>query len=730
MKMKFAVITVVAAAVCFGGCSDDNKSKGDAGPDGGEGLISLMAGEHALTENAVLAISMAPDWLRPDMRANLTTLEDDLQDALSALMMDLEDPRMLDEVAFCIGHISPTQLDPPEDSTLDEFYPELILDNVESLFLIDEEVAYADIVDYGDPSSDEDYYSTIEYSIQIDGVDEVLEMDREYYYWYIVFPVIEDEPATYINPANGSVADPPNGRFWRDYLFWEADDTYTPLADYLAGQEYVWKGKSNAEYGSDEAKDDNGAIGNIIHWVLDSLDFTSDSERPVQPVRIYAKHYGRCGEHSDLSSAAARSALIPSINLAAWANDHVWNEFWDQRWVQWEPVNTYVEHYSYYADADGNYHRSGLGIDNDCDGEVDEGCDLADPTTDADTDGYTVADGDCNDHDDTIYPGATEIAGDFKDNDCDGEADDGTDTTDNDDDGYTIAEGDCNDASGSIYPGADEVTPSTNRNFAVSAWRGDGKVWTVTDRYAGEFTLDVNVTDANDDPVDGATVSIWGYSTTYPSNPGISIATWGITDLDGRASFLLGEANKYYFRVESAIGNLPATDTITVDALFDDPVKGETRTFDVKLTSAIPAVTANELGYSESGEWGIELAWDMTGFFGGINLFIETLMRDPADGLLNMYFVDEANKAAFESGGAFDAIGVWEFVYEPGGATVAVDPTLGPYYLIATPASLSGIVDLDITGSILQNGVEVASEQFIVPVVHDDFAAVKFEIIP
>ncbi len=716
MKKKIAVITVVAIAMYLGGCADDYKSSGDAGPDGGDGLISLMTGEHALTEDAVLAISMAPDWLRPDMRANLTTLEDDIQNSLSALMLDLEDPQMLDEVAFCIGHISPTQL------ASEGFYTELITDNVESLFLIDEEIVYADIVDYGDPLSDDDYYSTVEYAIQIDGVDDVIEMDREYYYWYIVFPVIEDEMSTYINPASGMVADPPDGRFWRDYLFWEADDTYTPLVDYLAGQEYVWKGKSYD-------KDDNGAIGNIIQWVVDSLDFTSDSERPVQPVRIYAKHYGRCGEHSDLSSAAARSALIPSINLAAWANDHVWNEFWDQRWVQWEPVNTYVEHYYYYADADGNYHRSGLGIDNDCDLDVDEGCDLADPTTDSDTDGYTVAQGDCNDHDDTINPGETEIAGDFKDNDCDGVADDGTDTTDNDGDGHTIAEGDCNDAAGSIYPGADEMTPSTNRNFAVSAWRGDGKVWTVTDRYAGEFTLDVNVTDANDDPVDGATVMIAGYSTTYPDNPGISIVTWGITDLDGRASFLLGEANKYYFRVESAIENIPAADN-TVDDLLEDPIKGETRTFDVKLTSAIPAVTVNELGFSESGEWGIELTWDMTGFFGGNNYFIKTLMRDPADGLLNMYFVDEANKAAFESGEAFDAIGVWELVYEPGGATVAVDPALGPYYLIATPASLSGIVDLDITGSVLQNGSEVAAEQFTVPVVHNDFAAVRFEIIP
>ncbi len=75
---------------------------------------------------------------------------------------------------------------------------------------------------------------------------------------------------------------------------------------------------------------------------------------------------------------------------------------------------------------------------------------------DLDGDGYSVADGDCDDDDPYTYPGAPEI-GDGADNDCDGEVDEDLDDGDDDDDGYSEADGDCDDANAHVHPGATEV---------------------------------------------------------------------------------------------------------------------------------------------------------------------------------------------------------------------------------------------------------------------------------
>jgi len=101
----------------------------------------------------------------------------------------------------------------------------------------------------------------------------------------------------------------------------------------------------------------------------------------------------------------------------------------------------------------GAVEACGDGVDNNCDGNIDEGCGSC---TDVDQDNYCDTT-DCNDNDPLINPGAVERCGDNVDNNCDGEIDEGCATcTDGDGDGYCF-EVDCDDNDPNANPAADEV---------------------------------------------------------------------------------------------------------------------------------------------------------------------------------------------------------------------------------------------------------------------------------
>jgi MYXO-CTERM domain-containing protein len=76
---------------------------------------------------------------------------------------------------------------------------------------------------------------------------------------------------------------------------------------------------------------------------------------------------------------------------------------------------------------------------------------------DDDCDGHAEDDGDCDDTMAEVFPGAPELV-DGVDNDCDGAVDesDGP-VSDGDGDGWSPGDGDCDDAAAAVYPGAAET---------------------------------------------------------------------------------------------------------------------------------------------------------------------------------------------------------------------------------------------------------------------------------
>ncbi|MCC6527044.1 MAG: hypothetical protein IT373_30635 [Polyangiaceae bacterium] len=85
-------------------------------------------------------------------------------------------------------------------------------------------------------------------------------------------------------------------------------------------------------------------------------------------------------------------------------------------------------------------------VDNNCNGATD----ASEP--DGDGDGFGPCAGDCDDGNPNVSPAAAEIPGDSVDNNCDGVVD-----ADFDGDGYTAAQGDCDDADHDVHPGALET---------------------------------------------------------------------------------------------------------------------------------------------------------------------------------------------------------------------------------------------------------------------------------
>ncbi len=508
------------------------------------------------------AIDRAPSWLRNDLIDMLLQYSDlgFLQDIIAEQILNTEDP-YVDEVAYILAHLSPELLISGRMS----WDLTLVLENVQDVYAADEVLDYVRINDHG-TSSDDDYWSTTEYAIRAaDGDTIQVEIDRELYYMFIVHPRITDEIPSYINPETGSAAAPPTGRFWREFILNHADEGYTPLCDYLEDCGIMYGNIFNNN------TDDNGAIGIITRYIQDIMDFGSGSERPIQPVRIYALHLGRCGEHQDITAAAGRAALIPVAGTTAITEDHVWDEFWDGfQWTQWEPVNNYVNH----------------------------------PLS---------------------------------------------------------------------YQGWGKQFP------ALFDWRSDGWVWTVTERYhTNTTTLEVVITDVNENPVDGAQIRV---ISEYLYG-GMQLASCGYTDSEGRIVFTIGGGRNIYLNVQCDLGNYPGTGNNGVLAVEESDTDYE-YSWSYSYPEAMDIVQCGEATEPPEPTNHYQLSFD----YEKINEATYNQIFTDADfvavmgeGVLDFFVCDQENYDLFANGEEFEAFAAEEIAGE--GSLEFTCPTDETWYAV------------------------------------------------
>jgi len=437
--------------------------------------------ENPLSETVQAAIQKAPQWIQNDLMNLFSLLASPYQEKWAQAIIDAQDP-YIDEIAFCIAHLSPQYLMSKYASV------QLLKDNAELIYQNDQFLEYVEVVDYGSSQSDPDYYSTTHYR-KVKAIDTLeVEVPRDIYYWYIVHPKITDEIPGYIDPDiiednhshNNNITSPDNGYFWRDFLFNYYDEGYSKLKDLLQGCSVV-----RSEYTVGNNQIDN-AVDILSRWIGRSLTFTSNNERPHQPVRIYRKHIGRCGEYGDMRVAIGRAALIPTANVASYSTNHVWNEFWDEGWIHWDDDinNPFV-----YIDSWGKKFGT------------------------------------------------------------------------------------------------------------VFRWKSDGSLISVTQRYTREqSTIHIYALDSNDHPIDGAMILLF----TTGLDGDLWFDTYGVTDSDGKVTFIVGTDRKYYAKLLCDYGSVPSGDFNNLLRVVINSRSGQEYSVSLSVSAEKPVLSWEEIPVPQS----------------------------------------------------------------------------------------------------------------------------------
>jgi len=252
--------------------------------------------------------------------------------AFTEVLAKAED-KYLDETAFALAAM-PTEV-LRSMGRMDN--ADILLENARCIYEMADKVKYAKIIEKQD-------YTTIEYICE-GGIR--FEMPRDVYYWWLVHPRLYYEVPLRVDPS-----------------YWEHDNKYYGITqDQWTEKEIELENMGSGskcefwrsyfvhdnKYGKtlldviQPAETVEEAIYLMGDWLSQNMPsswyvYGRNSTDP-QPMVIYQKHYGSCGESSMLCAAFSRTMLVANGCSGCGGEDHVWNEFWlKDKWYAWDLI--------------------------------------------------------------------------------------------------------------------------------------------------------------------------------------------------------------------------------------------------------------------------------------------------------------------------------------------------------------------------------------------------------
>lgn len=543
------------------------------------------------------AIQRCPKWLQYDLRFKFKVVTSTSTRNKMVAIINSTPKQYLDEVAFVVAHLSEEALTYnrlPEDWSY-------LIDNARMIYSYADSLQYVSLVEYGDTATD-DWYTTTTYRIKQGSSYIWREIDKSYYYNYIVMPKVQQEYVAVTDNLTSISGYRTWGYFWRDYLWNDysnavntADtedrsyhnvntwgyvainaagdrdtvriDTIPRLGQLMQMPTYLWNESPTVYFFNRNFTSTQSALDVLGNWASRCVaqDVTSESDyRPSEPNHIAWKHVGNCHEDAILLVAAARTALIPCIHVADMCDDHVWTNIHDGGDSIWH-------HYEFFRG----------------------GCSANRP----------------------YYWGMTNMQ-----------------------------------ANGSYGW----------KSSLVQGFSPDGHLINLSETYSDgtPCTINLTVTDDEGYPVDGAKVNFYSANTQYGTAYVMS-AGYAWTDAQGKISLKVGNGKKYYMKISHPkFGTFPTTSGQVYNLINANAVAGHT--YNLNYTFPNPATSARHVITSDQEQYAADKSLQLTIDARNINTDVNpydvqsSTFYENTGTLagLSAYVVNESDLANFRNGNA------------------------------------------------------------------------------